>query len=155
MSYKSFDTSNAIGKAFEKKLHTWLDMTLGQAWIIKDTSDKCRVDGDQYPDFELYNRSSKTFFFVDAKVRKAYEYKGKRSFGFDLQFYTSYMNIAAKHNTHVVIAFNDPEFDPNGVYFLNLQKLQPDLRYNYNNDTTTLRSTRVGWYIDKLKRENL
>jgi len=146
-----FKKSLAIGQIWESKMEKWMYQYFSNSdWEILDTRDIHRDhDGDQFPDYVLYNKENEKVCFIDAKKRNAYEMYGYRYFGFDERFYTSYKNIAEKYNTKVYVGFNDPGFDLDHVYILDL-----DIPYSrklyFSNEYGSSYAYR--WNIDTLSK---
>jgi hypothetical protein len=142
---EQFKHSLKIGEQWETVMEQWMHNYFKDSpWKVEDARHIHRdEDGDQFPDYLLWNSDTDKFCFIDAKKRRVYN----RTFGFDAKFYNSYMNIAKKHNTKVYVGFHDPDFDPSSVYILDLA--QPyDFVKQYNNSWGNAPSCR--WYVDKL-----
>jgi hypothetical protein len=142
-----------VGKVWEGKFLEWMSRRFADGkWTVIDTSDVHRdQDGDQFPDFMIESQQLDKYCFVDAKKRNVYKHKGhKESFGFDRNFYNSYTNIAAKHGTKVFVAFQDPQFDPDHVYILDMD-LEHDFKYNYGNNGFG-EPICYRWYVDNLTK---
>lgn len=122
-------------------------------WTIDDTSGFHRdIDGDQIPDYLVYNNVAQKPRFIDAKKRKVHEKEGKYFFGFDEKFHASYTNISKKYNANVYVGFNDPSFDPDHIYILNL-KQPPSFKLFYDNEHG--KSFAYRWEISTLKKLRL
>lgn len=154
MTTNCFAKSSLIGKVWEKSLEDWLAKRfLNTTWIVDDTRDFYRDnDGDQVPDYIIYNTKNEKFHFIDAKKRNVYNIKNKFYFGFDEKYLTSYRNIAKKFETNVYVGFNDPIFDPDHVYILNVDQ-QPELKLHFKNLYGN--SFAYRWKIEELKKFKL
>ena len=121
---QQFYQSLKIGEAWETTMEQWMAKYFAKTkWIVEDARHVHRdEDGDQFPDYLLVNSETDKFCFIDAKKRNAYVWNEQRYFGFDERFFNSYTNIAKKHNTKVYVGFNDPAFDPNHVYILDVSQ---------------------------------
>lgn len=151
----NFYQSNKIGKAWEKKLVTWMKGYLGDKWEIYDTSHVYRdKDGDQFPDFTLVNTETRYASFIDAKKRILYRHRGyKPSFGFDKKYYTSYKNIARKHETKCYVGFYDPQYDSQHFYLLDLEQPE-DFIFDYGNNGYG-EPICYRWFVDSLLKFKL
>jgi hypothetical protein len=140
-----FQRSLKIGKVWETAMESWMERYLKDSgWSVEDTRHVHRdEDGDQFPDYIVYNVKTGVFCFIDAKKRRIYN----NTFGFDAKFYRSYKIIARKHNTKVFIGFHDPEHDPANIYILDLD-IPHDKIIQYNNAWGSEPSYR--WYLDKM-----
>ena len=146
-----FRKSLAVGQVWESKMEKWMDQYFTNTnWEVNDTRDVHRdEDGDQFPDYVLYNTETQKICFIDAKKRNCYEMYGQRYFGFDERFYNSYKNIAKKHDTKVYIGFNDPRFDPDHVYILDMD-LPHSKKLFFSNEHGTSYAYR--WNVDILTK---
>jgi hypothetical protein len=146
-----FRKSLAIGQVWESTMVQWMYKYFSDTtWEVEDARDVHRdEDGDQFPDFILYDTNSGKICFIDAKKRNAYYMYGERYFGFDERLYNSYKNIAKKHDTKVYVGFNDPKFDPDHVYILDMD-LPHSRKLFFNNEHGTGHAYR--WNIDILTK---
>ena len=130
-----FLESLRIGETWETKMEDWMQRHFAKTnWTIHDTRDIHRdSDDDQIPDYVLHNTESDKACFIDAKKRNVYRIRGINYFGFDEKFYTSYTNIARKCNTKVYVGFNDPIYDSDHVYILDMDQI-PSLKLFFDNE---------------------
>ncbi len=142
---EQFKKSLEVGEQWETVMESWMRNYFQDSnWKIEDSRHVHRdEDGDQFPDYLLWNVKSEKFCFIDAKKRRVYN----GTFGFDEKFYRSYTNIAKKHKTKVYIGFHDPDYNPENVYILDLDTPY-DFKIQYNNSWGKYPSCR--WYMDKL-----
>lgn len=133
---KKFNDCLKIGQEWESELEAWMTAhfaTNKPGWHFISSKHVYRdKDGDQFPDYILVSNTGARHF-LDAKKRHAYNHDGRRSFGFDKNYYTSYTNIAKKHNAKVFVAFVDKRFDPDHLYMLNMDQ-PPDFTWDYGNN---------------------
>lgn len=151
---RRFEKSKQIGEVWESGLETWLRQRFsGSDWIIDDARDFHRdPDGDQVPDYIIYNTANEKYHFIDAKKRNAYESKGVYYFGFDEKLLTSYRNISKKFGVNVYVGFNDPKYDPDHVYILNVNQ-QHSWKPHFDNEHG--KSYAYRWKVSDLKRYKL
>jgi hypothetical protein len=97
----------------------------------------------------LYNAKTGEYCFIEAKKRNAYTIKNKKYFGFDEEFYNSYKNISKKYNCKVFVGFNDPVFDSDHMYLLDLDA-EPDEKLYFNNKHGKSHAYR--WNVNNLKK---
>jgi len=151
----SFQQCLKIGKAWENAVVPSLQKFFQETnpnWKLADTSDIHRdQDGDQFPDFVLFNVKTEKYHFLDAKKRSIYRHRNHRpSFGFDKRYYTSYKNISSKHDSKVYIAFYDPSFNQDDWFLLDLDQTH-DFIYDYGNNGFG-EPICYRWYVDKLEK---
>lgn len=148
---KRFLENKKKGNIWEAKMQEWLhDRFADSNWSITDTRDQHRdSDNDQVPDYLLYNKVSERSHYIDAKKRNVYTIRGTEYFGFDEKFYQSYTNIARKHNMKVYVGFNDPDYDSEHVYILDVDQT-PSLKLHFDNEHG--KSFAYRWRVTDLKK---
>ena len=150
-----FDQCLKVGQIWESQLESWMEIYFRDRmpnWAVLDTRDIHRdINGDKFPDYVIYEKSTERYCFLDAKKRNVYRHRGHQtSFGFDRTFYHSYRNISDKHATKVFIAFKDSEFDRENLYILDLD-CEPDFVWDYGRNGFG-EPICYRWYVDKLHK---
>lgn len=146
---KNFEENLEKGKYFEKKIKPYLDL-LNSDYIVRDTSDKHRVMGRKYPDFEVM-RDGKIKLLIDAKYKKSYYKEGKWYLPVSIDFINDYIFHADRLGVPCAIVFgvsSESRKHKGKIFFVKNIKKVPHLLVPQNNEHGTEISC---WYdISKL-----